>query len=333
MHAFCTYFDRDYLPRGLALYRSLKQHCPAFRLWVLCMDHDCYGALEQLRLPELHLITLEELEATEPRLLEGKRNRSRIEYYFTCTPALPLHVLQQHADVNVITYLDSDLFFFAGPAPLFDEMGKNSIAIIPHRFAPHLREMERNGIYNVGWISFRRDTRGFACLEWWRDRCLEWCYDRPEQGRYADQKYLDDWPSRFAGVVVLSHKGANLAPWNVSNHELSERDGHVWVDEQPLIFFHFQGLKQIRHWLFDTNMAGYHVRPERIVMQRIYTPYIQTLRDIARTIALPRGIRYKELRLPLWRRVVYRLKRIVRACRGLFNRNYIVLFYASRLRS
>ena len=325
MHAFCTYFDRDYLPRGLALYRSLKQHCPEFRLWVLCMDRDCLRTLQQQHLPELRLIALEELEAAEPRLLEAKRNRSRIEYYFTCTPALPLYVLRRQTDVDVITYLDSDLFFFADPAPLFDEMGDRSIAIIPHRFAPHLREMERNGLYNVGWISFRRDTQGLACLEWWRDRCLEWCYDRPEGRRYADQKYLDDWPTRFAGVVVLSHKGANLAPWNVSNYELRERDGRVWINEQPLIFFHFQGLKQIRNWLFDTNMAGYRVRPARIVVRRIYAPYIQTLRDIARTIALPEGIRYNELRLPLWRRVVYRMKRIARACRGLCNRNYIML--------
>jgi hypothetical protein len=321
MHAFCTYFDRDYLPRGLALYRSLKQHCPAFRLWALCMDLDCHSALEQLRLPELELITLEEFEGAEPRLLEAKRNRTRIEYYFTCTPALPLYVLRRQADVDVITYLDSDIFFFADPAPLFEEMANNSIAIIPHRFAPHLRDMERNGIYNVGWISFRRDTQGLACLEWWRDRCLEWCYDRPEDGRYADQKYLDDWPSRFAGVVVLSHKGANLAPWNVSNFRLRESDGLVWVDDQPLIFFHFQGLKQIRIWLFDTNMAGYRVRPTRIVIERIYGPYIHTLRDIA----MPSGIRYTELRLPLWRRLVYRVKRALRACRGLVSRNYIAL--------
>lgn len=325
MYTFCTYFDRDYLPRGLALYRSLQQHCPAFRLWVLCLDRDCLQALEQLRPPELRPVALEELEAADPKLLEAKRNRSRIEYYFTCTPALPLFVLQQHPDVDLITYLDSDLFFFADPAPLFEEMDDHSVAIIAHRFAPHLRHRERNGIYNVGWLSFRRDTRGLACLSWWRERCLEWCYDRPEPGRYADQKYLDDWPTRFPGVVVLAHNGANLAPWNVSNYEITERAGRVWVDDQPLIFFHFQGLTQIRDWLYDTNLTGYRVRPTRLVVQRIYRPYIQTLRNVTHDISMPPGIRYRELRLPLGRRLVYRVKRTVRACRGLVTRNYVVL--------
>lgn len=325
MYSFCTYFDRDYLPRGLALYRSLKQQCPAFRLWVLCLDEECHQTLKRLDLPELSPIALEEIETAEPRLLEAKRNRSRVEYYFTCTPALPLFVLQQHPDLEMITYLDSDLFFFADPAPLFEEMNAHSIAIIAHRFAPHLRHKERNGIYNVGWLSFRRDARGLACLKWWCEKCLEWCYDRPEPTRYADQKYLDDWPTRFPGVVVLGHKGANLAPWNVSNYRIDADERGVRVDGQPLIFFHFQGLKQIRGWLYDTNMAGYHVRPPRVVIRHIYVPYIQTLRDITQSFAMPTGIRYEEFRPPLWRRLVYRIKRIWRACRGLVGRNYVVL--------
>jgi hypothetical protein len=325
MDAFCTYFDRHYLPRGLALYRSLKQHCPAFRLSVLCMDRECFETLRQLRLPELTLIALKELETAEPRLLDVKGNRSRIEYYFTCTPALPLFVLKQASEVEVITYLDSDLFFFANPAPLFDEMRHHSIAIIAHRFAPHLRHMERNGIYNVGWLSFRRDSRGLGCLEWWRDRCLEWCYDRPELGRYADQKYLDDWLTRFDDVVVLEHKGANLAPWNVSNYEVRDDDHGIWVNDQPLIFFHFQGVKQIRPRLYDTNLAGYHVRPTHIVVDRIYRPYIETLDKITRDVSVPAGIRYEDMRLSPLRHIAYRLKRLARAGRGLCNRNYIVL--------
>ncbi len=62
---FCTYFDRNYLPRGLALYRSLQRHCPDFQLWVLCMDRICYEVLTTLGLPGVHAIALDDYENGE----------------------------------------------------------------------------------------------------------------------------------------------------------------------------------------------------------------------------------------------------------------------------
>src|SRR5215813_5304237 len=112
MYHFCTYFDHRYLPRGLALYRTLEQHCPSFLLWVLCMDRVCYNALSQIKLPNVRLIALDEFEAADRELLIAKKNRTLIEYYFTCTPSLPLFIFDASREVDCITYLDADLFFF-----------------------------------------------------------------------------------------------------------------------------------------------------------------------------------------------------------------------------
>jgi len=65
MRYFCTYFDLNYLPRGLALYRSLLRTCPRFRLWILCMDDGCYDTLTRLHLPHVEVISLEEFERGE----------------------------------------------------------------------------------------------------------------------------------------------------------------------------------------------------------------------------------------------------------------------------
>ena len=65
MNHFCTYFDHCYLPRGLALYQSLKQHCSSFQLWVLCLNQACYDVLSQLNLPDINLIALEDFERVQ----------------------------------------------------------------------------------------------------------------------------------------------------------------------------------------------------------------------------------------------------------------------------
>ncbi len=156
------------------------------------------------------------LEASDGDLLAVKQSRSRVEYCWTATPSVCLAALDREPHLEGITYLDADLAFHGDPGLLFDEIGDCSTAIVPHRYAPPWRHFEEmSGVYNVEWITFRRDPNGLEALTWWRERCLEWCYDRFEDGRYGDQKYLDDWPTRFRGVHVLEHLGGGLAPWNV----------------------------------------------------------------------------------------------------------------------
>lgn len=285
VRCFCTYFDSNYLPRALALYASLKRHCPNFRLWALCMDKGCYETLAALALPEVVLIRLEDLERDDPALCGAKQNRSRVEYYFTCTPSLPLFVFANWLDVDLITYLDADLFFFADPAPLFDELGVGSVLLVPHRFPTALCNREQYGVYNVGYLSFRRDQYGLECLGWWRERCLEWCFDRVEPGRFADQKYLDSWPQRFAGVVVAQHPGANLAPWNVNGHALASSGTGVCVDGWPLLFYHFHGLRQIYGAVYDPGLAEYDVQLTEPIRSAIYLPYIRELEALRRSYA------------------------------------------------
>lgn len=285
MYHFCTYFDRNYLYKGIALYRSLVRHSGPFTLWILCFDNDACNVLAKLDLPQVRLISLDDFERGDHALLEAKRGRNRVEYYWTCTPSLPLYILKHNPEVEVITYLDADLYFYADPAPIHEEFGDNSILIIEHRYGPGLAHLEEeNGTYNVGWVSFRRDTEGLSCLRWWRERCLEWCYARKEDGKSADQKYLEEWPSRFGNVVVLQHKGAGMAPWNTHNYHVTVRDNHLMVDTASLIFYHFHGLAIHNQWIF-AQYPGYGIPAKSARL--IYPSYIRELR---RAIAVVREV-------------------------------------------
>jgi len=291
---YCTYFDHRYLDKGMALYQSLLECCKEFTLFVLCLSNECHEELHKLNLPGINLISLEELEKYDTDLLEAKKNRSLMEYYFTCTPSLPLYIFEHFVQVDLITYLDSDLFFFSDPEPLFDEIQGNSIAIISHKFPPHFKHLEDRGKYNVGWVSFRRDSSGIACLSWYRERCLEWCYDRLENGKFADQKYLDYFPKRFLNVIELQHKGANLAPWNIGNYSLKKSGPYILVDDQQLIFYHFHEVKHVIGPLYDSGLSSYQVKMTKILRNELYKPYIHCLykNRTKGKYAVNKGIRY-----------------------------------------
>jgi SAM-dependent methyltransferase len=244
---FCTLFDINYLPRGLVLYRSLERHCDDFRLRVFCMDAETKAILDRLRLPRLTAIGLHELESHDTELAAVKPTRTQVEYCWTATPAVCTYALETEPELEAITYLDADLMFFRDPEPIWQEFGEDSVLIVPHRYAPQWQAQEEtSGIYNVEFMTFRRDERGLEALHWWRDRCLEWCYYRVEDGKMGDQKYLDDWPERFNGVHVLEHPGGGLAPWNVEMYELARRNGSVLVDDRELVFYHYHSLRLYR---------------------------------------------------------------------------------------
>ncbi len=286
MRHFCAYFDIRYLPRALALYRSLRRHAGEFRLHALCFDSASLELLTRLRLPEIAPFPEENLLKYEPRLADARARRSRVEFIFTCTPTLLLYVLDQVSDTDTVSYVDADLFFYSSLDPLDDELRRGSILIYPHRFPWWLRSLAKYGEYNVGYLAFRRDGAARRCLEWWRDRCIEWCFDRVESGRFADQKYLDAWPGLFDGVVVGRHGGAGLAPWNLGAAKLKFDGGKVFVNGQPLIFYHFQGLRSAGPYFFSDLLLPMGAYPGPRIVRHIYRPYLRELSSVMQELDL-----------------------------------------------
>lgn len=280
MYHFCTYFDSGYLVRGLALYQSLREHAGEFRLYVLCFDDQVHDFLSRQRYPEVVPISLATLEQKDGELAGCKSNRSRVEYFFTCTPVLPLYILENFPGVEMVTYLDADLYFFSSPAPIFEELGSDSILIIGHRFSARHRYRENLGRYNVGFLSFRNDEHGRSCLAWWRERCIEWCYDKVEEGRFADQKYLDSWPQLFPGVCDLQHRGANLAPWNIDSITVRKKGGDLFVEGDRLVFYHFHGFDRLSPVIYKAGTKHYVAVLQREVVTEVYGRYIDATRRI-----------------------------------------------------
>lgn len=261
---YCTYFDRRYALPGLALWLSLRRHDPAAVLWVLALDDETVTAIRELKEPDLRVVPLADLERADPELAMARSNRSWVEYVFTFSPCWPRFLLARQLGIEVITYVDADMAFFSAPAPLFAELGANDVLIVEHRFPDFLRSLESRGRFNVGVLCFRNSAGGRACLNDWRGQCLEWCHDRVEPGRYADQKYLDAWPGKVARLVVCRHPGVNVAPWNWMNHAYTFQDDAVFADGAPLVVFHFARFRPLGPARADSGQLEYGIMPLRL---------------------------------------------------------------------
>jgi hypothetical protein len=244
-------------------------------------------------------------------LREAKPSRSTIEYYFTCTPALLAWLFATKPEIEILTYLDADLYFFHRPDLLFEGFEGHSVLIVPHRFSARNAKFAKWGTFNVGWVSFRRDASGVACLGWWRERCLEWCRDIAEPERFADQKYLDQFPRRFPGVQIDANPGVNLAPWNLDNYRLSiGSNREPRVAGSPVIFFHFHRLRRVTRFLWRTAHQEFGAQLDRTTRQALYAPYLAEL------TAAERVLRSTKIAMPL-RRDDRRLGMVFDRLRGM----------------
>ena len=257
---------------------SLRRCGDLSTVYILALDDTSYDFLINLGLQNSLILRTSEIENHYPELKEAKRNRNEIEYFFTLTPALMKFVNVLQSDNLLLTvYLDADLFFFRNPDVVLSEMDSYSVGIIPHRFNLKLaKKLNRFGKYNVGMVVFKSDSDGMRLLDWWFTSCIEWCYDYVDKGRFADQRYLDYFEQMSSNVLVINHLGANLAPWNVSNYDIYEKNGDLYVNSYKLLFFHFHNLKVLHKRMLIPHIY-YRARLTKTVKNEIYSLYASSL--------------------------------------------------------
>ena len=235
MRHFCTYFDSAYVWKGLSMYESLKRVSSSFCLHVMALDDKSYTFLNQHACDSLQVDFLGDIETEE--LLRLKGQRTRAEYCWTCGPAIIQHFIAKF-NLPDITYLDADLMFFSSFEPVYEEIGNASVAI-----TPQYADNDLSGRYCVQFMFFRNDPDGMACLQWWHDQCINWCFARYEDGKFGDQKYLESFPTLFNHVVETTHRGVGVAPWNMDLYQYDDGVVHFEGRSYPIIFYHFHGLK------------------------------------------------------------------------------------------
>lgn len=278
---FCTLFNSNYMSRGIAMYESLLKNCKDFHLYIFAFDDRCSEFLKAQKYANMTVISLKEFE--DPELLRIKPTRSAAEYCWTCTASTILYSIEKFGLENC-TYVDADMLFYSDPIVLFNELGSKSVLITEHRYTKDYDQSATSGKYCVQFVTFKNDFNGMKVLKWWREACIDWCYDRMEDGKFGDQKYLDDWTTKFEGVHELQHLGGGIAPWNVQQYSFELKNDQIIGKELSsgrkfeVVFYHFHALK-----LFNDDMAMLTIKEYALtenVKKMIYGPYLRLLKDV-----------------------------------------------------
>jgi glycosyltransferase involved in cell wall biosynthesis len=171
---------------------------------------------------------------------------SAFEMTVSTKPDAIIHLLGLGYDK--VIYLDADTFVTGSGDPILPGLDSHDAIVTPHITKPlgkdhHPKDLDivKAGTFNSGFLAFRRTQRATEFLKWWREKLATQCLSQPKDGLVADQKWLDLIPALFPSFHVDRSAGLNVAYWNLSHRDIETKDGAYFVDDTPLIFFHFSG--------------------------------------------------------------------------------------------
>lgn len=306
MMNFCTLFDSYYIHKGIALYLSLERVTNDFHLYVMAFDKKCFDKLQSCGFDKMTIEFLDDFET--PELLSVKSTRTKAEYCWTAGPSVIWHFINKY-NLPDLTYLDSDLFFISDPKVAFEELGNASVGITEQGVSEILASLY--GRYCVQYLYFRNDCDGRSALSWWRNSCIEWCYQRFEGDKYGDQKYLDQFPTRFNNVHVFKNLGLGIATWNKDKYRISSEFIQYGDKVYPIVFYHMHATKiYLKDNILIANSYISRLREEDIKF--MFLPYARLIKTVYESYFNQRVDAIKIKQMSLLKDIEYKFRGLVR---------------------
>ncbi len=265
-----TYFDINYLDRGLVLHNSLIKTKCNFKLFILALDNRTYDFFKSNEsvFTNITIIQLSEIFTYKTDLCFLQKDRSIVELYFTLSPVLPLFLLSKFKIPHICT-LDADMYFFTSPQCYFDLLKKFDIILTPHKFSDSNKNKLIYGKYNVSFQIFNNNEKAIQFLDDWQKLCFDWCFDilDLENDRFADQLYLNRLAIKFAGSVYdIDDCVGGLAPWNISSFDLEFKNSKFLSNQKEIIFYHFHGFKFLSRNIISTSFSEYSIKYNKVLL-------------------------------------------------------------------
>lgn len=255
---FFSIIDKKFEPQAYALSQSLQKF--NFKLLLVSV-----GSLSTFISEEENIQIIRYEDIVPISIINKLKDRSSAEFVSSITPFIFRSLLQK-LDYEILTYLDADIFFYNNPKVILNDFIKSysSILITKHNFEKIYDSSKRTGEFCVQFISAKKNKNSIEILSNWSDQCIEWCYYKFENGKFGDQKYLDDWPKFYKNAVyIVENPNFCLAPWNINKFFSND-----------IVFYHFHSLRILSSYKI-LMVHGYYLNYE--IIENIYKPYLKNL--------------------------------------------------------
>ncbi|MBV9960781.1 MAG: hypothetical protein JO072_00920 [Parafilimonas sp.] len=269
----------NYLAQAKTLFESLRKTNPGWKFIIGLVDKNDKNA-------DLSFLQCEIVEVEKIAIDGFKEMANRYAVIELLTSVKPFYIhwlFSQYKDAENVVYFDPDIMVFQPLTRLENSLQHYDIILTPHYTTPindnclptELHVMQ-TGIFNLGFIALRRSENTFRMLSWWQDRLKEKCVIDLSRGLFVDQVWANLMPVCFDKVLIEKYPGYNMAHWNLHERMLSKKNNEYFVNDEPLVFFHFSHYSPAQ----PDSIAAHHDRFSFVTrpdLKEIYSEYNKAL--------------------------------------------------------
>jgi len=244
--AVFTIVSNNYLSYARTLIESLGKSNPSFERFICLVDvpEDGLAAEGGARIVMASTIGM-------PHFSDMAFRYDVMELNTAAKPFMFRWLLEDQGFDRAI-YLDPDIFVYRPLSEVEALLDAGASGVLtPHVLKPlegggkpDDHDILQSGVYNLGFAAMTRQQEALDFLAWWGRRLSFQCYSDVANNLFTDQRWCDFAPSFMPDLALLRHPGYNIAYWNLAQRRVEiGPDGSATVNGEPLIFFHYSGLR------------------------------------------------------------------------------------------
>ena len=237
----------NYLAQARTLGDSLKSTNPDILFIIGLVDKLEGVSFDDSFIPEYPMIEIDKIGIDgfgemADRYDITELNTAVKPFYFT-------YFFRNYPQADHVIYFDPDIIVFQPLTNLLQALNDHPAALTPHintpiedRLTPNELHHLNTGIYNLGFVAFKRNDEVLDFIKWWEEKLRYECLIDLCNGLFVDQNWMNFLPVFLKNVHIEQNPGYNAAYWNLHERQFSRGDNTHFVNESnPLVFFHYSG--------------------------------------------------------------------------------------------